>query len=99
MGSLNGACSHFAKSQVFHLALLDKTRHRAHHLLNGYRGVKPMLVKHINVVRPQPLQRFIDDFLKIADGAIHANDLVVNDAETELGSDHYLLTPPGKSAL
>lgn len=79
-----------------HLARLDQLLHRAGHVLHRHLWIDPILVKEVDDVGAQPLQRFISDLPNAPRPAI---DRLAGIAalKSEFGRDHHLITD-GSSA-
>ena len=88
------SCSCFRKAEVLHLACLNKVLDRSCHIFDGHLRVNPVLVKQIDGVHPQPLERGLGDALDLLWPAVQAHrrarPLFTIMFEPKLGGNHHL---------
>jgi hypothetical protein len=61
MGAPNGSDSGFSEAEVFDLTLLDQLLDRAGHVLDWYCRIHAVLIKQINRVDTEALERRLGD--------------------------------------
>jgi hypothetical protein len=91
VGAAQGLNPRFGHAEGLHLSLRDEGLHRSGDLLDGHVGIDPVLVKQIDGLHPQALQRALDgpaDVLRPAGDAAVLTGLGI-DVEAELGGDHH----------
>jgi hypothetical protein len=70
MSPPDGLHACFRKSEVFDLALPDEILHGSRHILDRHVRVDAMLIKQIDGVGPEPLERGLGDLLDVLRPAI-----------------------------
>jgi hypothetical protein len=78
---------------VADLALADQLTDRACDVLNRHIRVDPMLIKEIDVVRPEPSEGGLGDLPDVLGAAVHTT---AADPEAELGGDDHPITDRGE---
>ena len=79
---------------MLHLAGLDQFPHRSGHVLHRHVGVDPVLVKEVDPVGAQALQRGLGDRPDVFGAAVDALRRVAAE-EPELGGDHDFIAERG----
>ena len=88
VGPAHDPRSHLGEADVAHLSLRHQLGQRAHRLLDRHRGVEPVLVVEIDVVRSQPLQRSLDRLAHLRRTAVQGDHLAMRaEPPGELGGD------------
>jgi hypothetical protein len=94
VGAADGIRVGFREAKMLYLALLDQILHRSGHILDGHIRVHAVLVKQIDGLDPQALERCLGHPPDLVWAAVQANagmwprDRVV--FEPELGGNHHL---------
>ncbi len=73
VGAADGFRACFRKAKVLDLACLDQVLHRSRHIFDGHVRVNPVLVKQINGLNPEALERSLGDPLDLLWPAVQAN--------------------------
>src|SRR5208283_3178801 len=93
MGATNGFHAGFRKAEVLHLACLNQFLHRSRDVFDGHVRVNPMLIKQINRLEPEPLERAFDGLFDVLGPAVQARRtgprIAATEVESELGGDHH----------
>src|SRR5262249_36459200 len=89
----NGLHTGLGESEVFYFALLNKILYGSGHVLNGYFGIDPVLIKEIDDIGLKALERSLSDFPDVRGPAIEPGLLACSwvNLESELRGDHYFV--------
>src|SRR3569832_388542 len=92
--------SRLRKSEVSDFTFCDQILHRARDLFDRHVGIDAMLIKQIDVVSLEPLQRCVSDFLHVLRPAIDAELRSLStgiEFKSELRGDHDFIAYGRKS--
>jgi hypothetical protein len=90
MSTANGLRGGFREAEVLYLAGLNQILHRSRHVFNRHIGIDAVLIKKIDGINVQALQRCVGnlfDVLRVAVQALRAGAPIGVDVEAELGGD------------
>ena len=90
--------SRFRQTEVFHLAFLDQLLHCSSDLFDGNLVIDAMLIKQVNAVSPEPLERRFGNLLDVFRAAVEAALLAVDDPEAELRRDDHAVAERGRAS-
>ena len=86
----------FRQSPVFHFTLLDQCLHAFRHILNRHIRIGAMLIKKIDMVRFQTLQRALYGAADMVRMTVKGGWLPLLHAETELSGNHHTIANRGQ---
>ena len=84
-------CASFRQTKMPHLALCNQVADGTSNVFDGHRRVYAVLIKQVDIIGTQALQRGIADSADVFRAAVHAGHLAVLQLETKLGRDDHLL--------
>ncbi|KWF32745.1 hypothetical protein WL88_25735 [Burkholderia diffusa] len=83
MRATKGLRTGFRKAEMLNFPLIYQILYGACDVFDRYRRIKAMLIKQVDTVAVQPLERRFRNFPDVIGATVQANDLVVTNVESE----------------